>query len=149
MRSFVFFAALAAFGVDAQKGGKDPYQYKAGDKDPDVDPLKPIEKTPPWPSNVAVTDSDGSSRLVTVAVSAPGIVAARSTTCSDWTWVEVAPFVDFGRVFSRSSTDPLEHLHPVVGVGFRGIARPFVVGYVDIGYGSEGAAVFTGLNYPF
>jgi hypothetical protein len=24
-----------------------------------------------------------------------------------------------------------------------------VVGYVDVGYGSEGAAVFTGLNYPF
>jgi outer membrane protein assembly factor BamA len=63
--------------------------------------------------------------------------------------IEVAPFVDFGRVFASTSTDPLDHLHPVVGVGFRGIARPFVVGYVDIGYGSEGAAVFTGLNYPF
>ncbi|HEY0803366.1 MAG TPA: BamA/TamA family outer membrane protein, partial [Steroidobacteraceae bacterium] len=63
--------------------------------------------------------------------------------------IEVAPFADFGRVFSRTSTDPLNHLHPVVGVGFRGIARPFVVGYVDIGYCSEGAAVFTGLNYPF
>ena len=24
-----------------------------------------------------------------------------------------------------------------------------VVGYVDIGYGSEGVAAFTGLNYPF
>jgi len=24
-----------------------------------------------------------------------------------------------------------------------------VVGKVDIGYGSEGVAVFTGLNYPF
>jgi hypothetical protein len=24
-----------------------------------------------------------------------------------------------------------------------------VVGYVDVGYGTEGAAVFTGLNYPF
>jgi len=24
-----------------------------------------------------------------------------------------------------------------------------VVGYVDIGVGSDGAAVFTGLNYPF
>jgi len=47
------YAALAAFGVHAQKGGKgkDPYQYKAGDKDPDVDPLVPIDKTPPWPSN--------------------------------------------------------------------------------------------------
>jgi hypothetical protein len=63
--------------------------------------------------------------------------------------IEVTPFADFGRVFSRTSTDPLGHLHPVVGVGFRGIARPYVVGYVDIGYGSEGAAVFTGLNYPF
>jgi hypothetical protein len=63
--------------------------------------------------------------------------------------IEVAPFADFGRVFSHSNTDPLSHVHQVYGVGFRGIARPFVVGYVDIGYGSEGAAVFTGLNYPF
>ncbi len=63
--------------------------------------------------------------------------------------VELAPFVDLGRVFSRSSTDVLEQLHHVYGVGFRGIARPFVVGKVDIGYGSEGVAIFTGLNYPF
>jgi hypothetical protein len=63
--------------------------------------------------------------------------------------IELAPFVDLGRVFARASDNPLEHVHPVYGVGFRGIARPFVVGFVDIGYGSEGAAVFTGLNYPF
>jgi hypothetical protein len=63
--------------------------------------------------------------------------------------IEVAPFADFGRVFAGSNTDPLDHVHQVYGVGFRGIARPYVVGYVDIGYGSEGAAVFTGLNYPF
>jgi outer membrane protein assembly factor BamA len=63
--------------------------------------------------------------------------------------IEVAPFVDFGRVFANTGTNPLDHLHDVFGVGFRGIARPYVVGYVDIGYGSEGAAVFTGLNYPF
>jgi hypothetical protein len=63
--------------------------------------------------------------------------------------VEVAPFIDMGRVFSRTNTDPFEQLHHVFGVGFRGIARPFVVGKVDIGYGSEGVAVFTGLNYPF
>jgi hypothetical protein len=62
---------------------------------------------------------------------------------------EVAPFVDLGRVFARSSTFPLQQLHHVFGVGFRGIARPFVVGYVDIGYGSDGVAAFTGLNYPF
>ena len=63
--------------------------------------------------------------------------------------VEVTPFVDVGRVFARTSTLPFDQLHKVLGVGFRGIARPFVVGYVDIGYGSEGVAAFTGLNYPF
>ena len=36
-----------------------------------------------------------------------------------------------------------------VPIGVRGIARPSVVGYVDIGYGTEGVAVFTGINYPF
>jgi hypothetical protein len=63
--------------------------------------------------------------------------------------VELTPFIDVGRVFARTSTLPFEQLHHVYGVGFRGIARPFVVGYVDIGYGSEGVAAFTGLNYPF
>jgi hypothetical protein len=63
--------------------------------------------------------------------------------------IEVAPFIDVGRVFSQASTSPVDHLHQAYGVGFRGIARPFVVGYVDIGVGSDGAAVFTGLYYPF
>jgi len=63
--------------------------------------------------------------------------------------IEMAPFLDLGRVFSRTSTLPFEQLHHVVGVGFRGIARPFVVGKVDVGYGNEGVAIFTGLNYPF
>jgi Omp85 superfamily domain len=69
-----------------------------------------------------------------------------STTSID---VELTPFIDVGRVFARTSTNPLSDLHRVYGVGFRGIAKPFVVGYVDIGYGSEGLAAFTGLNYPF
>lgn len=63
--------------------------------------------------------------------------------------LEVAPFVDLGRVFSDSSAFPLSQLHAIAGVGVRGIARPFVVGYVDFGYGSQGLAVFTGINYPF
>ena len=70
---------------------------------------------------------------------------ATSTTVD----VQITPFIDVGRVFSRTSTNPLDQLHRVYGVGFRGIARPFVVGYVDLGYGSEGIAAFTGLNYPF
>jgi len=63
--------------------------------------------------------------------------------------LEIAPFVDLGQVFGHTSTFPISRLHTVGGVGFRAIARPSVVGYVDIGYGHEGAAVFTGLNYPF
>jgi hypothetical protein len=31
----------------------------------------------------------------------------------------------------------------------RAVAKPFIVGYVDIGYGGEGIAVFSGINYPF
>ena len=63
--------------------------------------------------------------------------------------VELTPFVDFGDVFAHSRSSPFHAAHRAAGLGFRGIARPFVVGYLDIGYGSEGAAAFTGINYPF
>ena len=63
--------------------------------------------------------------------------------------LEVAPFLDVGRVSSRLDFLPFDDMHRVLGVGFRGVARPFVVGYVDIGYGNEGAAVFSGIGYPF
>jgi len=63
--------------------------------------------------------------------------------------IEVAPFLDMGEVASHTGVDPLSGLHKVVGIGVRGIARPSVVGYVDVGYGTEGVAVFTGINYPF
>lgn len=63
--------------------------------------------------------------------------------------LELAPFFEAGRVFHEMSGDPFEALHPVGGIGFRGIAEPFVVGFVDLGYGGEGGAVFAGINYPF
>jgi outer membrane protein assembly factor BamA len=63
--------------------------------------------------------------------------------------LEVTPFIDVGEVFEHSRDNPVAQLHHVGGIGFRGVASPFVVGFVDIGYGSEGAAVFTGINYPF
>jgi hypothetical protein len=62
---------------------------------------------------------------------------------------ELAPFFDAGRVFHTPREDPISDLHPVGGMGFRGIAEPFVVGFVDVGWGGEGAAVFSGINYPF
>ncbi len=63
--------------------------------------------------------------------------------------LELAPFLDVGRVFSRLADNPLDRLHVAGGLGFRAVASPFLVGYVDIGYGSEGTAIFSGLNYPF
>jgi hypothetical protein len=63
--------------------------------------------------------------------------------------LQVAPFFDTGRVFHSTGTWPITHLHNVMGVGFRGIAPPSVVGYVDVGYGHEGLAIFTGIGYPF
>jgi hypothetical protein len=63
--------------------------------------------------------------------------------------LEVAPFLDLGRVAHNIDFDPVSELHTVGGIGFRGIAEPFVVGFVDVGYGGEGVAVFSGINYPF
>lgn len=63
--------------------------------------------------------------------------------------LELAPFFEAGRVGHNMSMNPLSELHSVGGIGIRGIAEPFVVGYVDIGYGGEGTAVFSGINYPF
>ncbi|HEX4597914.1 MAG TPA: BamA/TamA family outer membrane protein [Burkholderiaceae bacterium] len=70
---------------------------------------------------------------------------AYSTTVS----VELAPFIDLGKVFARNSENPLLHLHNGGGMGFRAVASPFIVGYLDVGFGPEGPAVFTGINYPF
>src|SRR6266403_18795 len=62
--------------------------------------------------------------------------------------LEVAPFVDVGRVFAMGAS-PVAQLHKVGGLAFRAIARPFVVGYVVIGFGSEGPSVFSGIYSPF
>jgi hypothetical protein len=62
---------------------------------------------------------------------------------------EMAPFVDAGRVFHGLDDNPITRLHVAGGVGFRAIAQPFIVGYVDVGYGSQGVAVFSGIDYPF
>ena len=43
----------------------------------------------------------------------------------------------------------VDDLHWVYGVGFRGIVRPQILAFVDVGRGSEGISVFTGIDYPF
>jgi hypothetical protein len=63
--------------------------------------------------------------------------------------VELAPFVETGQVFASRNDSPIDDLHWVYGLGFRGIVRPQIVAYVDVGAGEEGASVFTGIDYPF
>jgi len=63
--------------------------------------------------------------------------------------LELAPFVDTGKVYSGMSGSPVSQLHVGAGMGFRLVASPFVVGYLDVGFGSEGPAVFSGIDYPF
>jgi outer membrane protein assembly factor BamA len=63
--------------------------------------------------------------------------------------LELAPFLDFGEVFKSARVSPFTDLHAVGGLGFRGVVRPQVVGFVDIGMGEQGLAAFTGLEYPF
>lgn len=63
--------------------------------------------------------------------------------------LELAPFVDAGKVFADPGTSPVSHLHHALGLGVRGLAAPHVVGYVDAGFGPGRGAVFSGIDYPF
>jgi hypothetical protein len=63
--------------------------------------------------------------------------------------LELAPFVETGQVFRHLDDSPFDDLHWVGGLGFRGLVRPQVVAFVDVGYGDEGSSIFTGIDYPF
>ena len=65
------------------------------------------------------------------------------------TELEIAPFIDVGTVFDTFGSDTFDRWQINPGIGFRGIARPNVAARVDIGFGTEGAAVFAGLDFPF
>src|SRR5262249_34556733 len=55
--------------------------------------------------------------------------------------VELAPFLEAGQVFRHVDDPPLDDLHWVGGLGFRGLVRPQIVAFVDLGRGSEGFSV--------
>jgi hypothetical protein len=64
--------------------------------------------------------------------------------------VEVAPFLDVGRVGRLSSAPATLHdaqFNP--GVGVRALARPNIAARVDVADGRDGPNVFVGLDYPF
>ncbi len=97
--------------------------------------------------------SDGSDRYLDRNLSAGGLELRTRVASYDafgtHVALELAPFVDTGKVFADPGESPLSHLHNAAGLGIRGIASPHVVGYVDLGYGQGRGAVFSGINYPF
>jgi len=52
-------------------------------------------------------------------------------------------------VFHGITDSPVSDLHVAYGFGCRFVVRPQIVAYVDIGFGFEGSAVFSGVGYPF
>jgi outer membrane protein assembly factor BamA len=63
--------------------------------------------------------------------------------------VETAPFLDVGKVMSTFGYRLLSNYEFNPGIGFRAIARPNVVGRVDVATSKDGHAVFAGLDFPF
>ena len=63
--------------------------------------------------------------------------------------VEIAPFVDVGRVMNKFTLQKLSNPQVNPGVGLRVVAQPHVVGRFDFAYGKDGPNVFVGLDYPF
>ena len=63
--------------------------------------------------------------------------------------LEVAPFLDIGRVMSGFSTRDVQKLQVNPGTGLRILARPNVAGRLDVAYGRDGVNLFVGLDYPF
>ncbi len=65
------------------------------------------------------------------------------------THLEIAPFIDVGKVFPTFGRFNLRRLHPAGGLAVRAVVRPQVVGHIEFGVGGEGNAIFMGLGYPF
>jgi len=97
--------------------------------------------------------SDGTDRYLGRNLSAGGAELRTRVASFDafgtQVLLELAPFLDLGKVFTDPAASPLTRLHSAGGMGVRGIASPHIVGYVDFGYGQGKGAVFSGINYPF
>jgi outer membrane protein assembly factor BamA len=63
--------------------------------------------------------------------------------------IELAVFTDVGRVFHNFNDLGSGKIQAVVGGGIRFLAASQIVAKIDVGVGSEGLTVFTGLDYPF
>jgi outer membrane protein assembly factor BamA len=65
------------------------------------------------------------------------------------TTLDLAFFVEAGQVFHTWTELSTKNVQAVSGVGLRLVVTAKLVAKVDIGFGREGIAIFTGLDYPF
>ena len=65
------------------------------------------------------------------------------------TQFEAGPFFGLGSVFDNPNRMAARYERPVYGFDVRAVARPQVVGSIDVGIGNEGVAVFMDINYSF
>jgi outer membrane protein assembly factor BamA len=63
--------------------------------------------------------------------------------------IELAPFLDLGRVMGRFKASNFQNLQYNPGLGFRVVAKPHVVGRLDVAYGKDGGNLYVGIDYPF
>jgi len=62
--------------------------------------------------------------------------------------VELAPFFEAGRVFHAMPAIRLKHFIRSAESAYA-LSPSLVVGFLDVGFGGQGGAVFAGINYPF
>ncbi len=62
---------------------------------------------------------------------------------------ELTPFYESGTVIRNLNQIQPQDFHNVLGLGFRTIVKPNVVGIIDLGFSEEGTALFVGIDYPF
>ncbi len=62
---------------------------------------------------------------------------------------ELAPFAGLGTVADNPQRVARRYARPVLGLATRAVARPQVVGSIDVGVGQEGVAIFMDINYSF
>lgn len=77
------------------------------------------------------------------------IRVAKLTLLGVPTEVEIAPFVDMGKVLSTARVRAFDNWQVTPGLGMRTLVRPNVVGRLDVDFGRAGPTYFVGLNFPF
>lgn len=64
--------------------------------------------------------------------------------------LEIAPNLDIGRVYDLGDRPfTLNRMQVNPGLGVRVMARPHVVGRLDVSYGRDGGNAYVGIDYPF